>query len=205
MLRRATDANAVGFTVNGVPLDRVTSFRYLGRELSFNNSDWPALFRQLQKARQRWGLLSRVLEHQGASIRAKGLFYKTIVMSVLLYGSETWVVTDTMLKVLESFHHRAARRLTGRMARRIQGVWVYPGLAKTMRKAGLFSIKEYIRRRQAHLEQHIALRPIHNLCTQAETRTGSASRVLRWWQQDHNAPEPLEASGSDSDTTNNGG
>ena len=40
---------------------------------------------------------------------------------VLLYGSEIWVVTGVMLKVLEGFHHRATRRITGMMATRGAG------------------------------------------------------------------------------------
>ena len=32
--------------------------------------------------------------------------YKAVVQMVLLYGIESWVVTDTMLKVLGGFHHQ---------------------------------------------------------------------------------------------------
>ena len=39
--------------------------------------------------------------------------YGPVVRTVLLYGSESWVVTGAMLKVLEGFHHWAARQITG--------------------------------------------------------------------------------------------
>ena len=32
---------------------------------------------------------------------------------VLFYGSESWVVTGEILKVLEGFHHWVDRRITG--------------------------------------------------------------------------------------------
>ena len=43
--------------------------------------------------------------------------YKVVAQSVLLYGSESWVVTGEMLKVLTEFHHRATQQLTGMTAK----------------------------------------------------------------------------------------
>lgn len=182
------------FTLNGIPLERVRSFKYLGRILTDTNSDWPSLYHNLLKARRRWALVSRILEKEGASVRARGMFYKSIVQSILLFGSETWTVTGAMLKVLDSFHHRIARRITGKMARRSpDGEWVYPPLQEALQEAGLYSMQEYIRRRQRTVEQYIAVRPIHTLCRETTPRTGS-SKFLRWWDQDHSAtPEMIAA------------
>ena len=47
-------------------------------------------------------------------------------------------------------------------------------------------MKECIRRRQATITEFTAIRTIFELCTEAEMM-GGASRVLRWWQQDHSA------------------
>ena len=38
---------------------------------------------------------------------------KAVVQTVLLYWSEIWVVTDAMMTVLNGFHHRIARRISG--------------------------------------------------------------------------------------------
>ncbi len=46
-------------------------------------------------------MVSKVLDKQGASMRCRGLFYKAVVQSVLLYGCETWVVKEGMLKVFQ--------------------------------------------------------------------------------------------------------
>ena len=54
----------------------------------------------------------KVLEKRGATVRARGMMYKAVAKLVILYGSESWVVTGVMLKVLEGFHHRAARQFT---------------------------------------------------------------------------------------------
>ena len=52
------------------------------------------------------------------------MMYKAVAQSVLLYGSEGWVVTGAMLKILEGFHHRAASQITGMTATRgADGEW----------------------------------------------------------------------------------
>ena len=49
----------------------------------------------------------------GATVRDRGEMYKAVAQLVLLYGSDSWVVTGEMLKVREEFHHRAVRQITG--------------------------------------------------------------------------------------------
>ena len=66
-------------------------------------------------------MLARVLDSIGATMRYRGEMYKTVAHSVLLYGSESWVVTGEMLKVLTGFHHQAERRITGIKAKRGAG------------------------------------------------------------------------------------
>jgi hypothetical protein len=105
------------FTVNGSPLEAVPSFLYLGRWLSHDDSDWFVVIRNIQKAHTRWGMISRLLSRQGASPRIMSVFYKTIVQSVLLYGSETWVLTSRLRNLLSSFHHHCARFIARR--------WIY--------------------------------------------------------------------------------
>jgi hypothetical protein len=71
----ARKANGVVFTVRGIPLNSVKSFFYLGRELSY-----------------RWTFISLVLTREGVSPRVSSMFYKSVVQTVLLYGSENWVL-----------------------------------------------------------------------------------------------------------------
>ena len=198
-LQQQYEANQVVINVNGTPLEKVGTFVYLGRPIAYNNSDWPAIHRNLKRAQQRWGMVSRVLERTGASPRVRGMFYKAVVQAVLLYGCESWVITDSMRKVLEGFHHRIARRISGLVAQRIgDNQWEYPPIADALEAAGLWTMKEYIRRRQATVEQYIATRPIYQLCTTAETQPGT-SRFMRWWQQDHSEDQDEEVEdGGDS-------
>ena len=123
---RAHRAQAVTFQACNAQLEVVPSFKYLGRYFTTTDSDWPAVYKNLKKAREKWAMVSKVLMREGASPRVSGLFYKVVVQSVLLYGSESWVVTPAMLKVLSSFHHQVACQITNRMARKVNGNWYYP-------------------------------------------------------------------------------
>ena len=48
------------------------------------------------------------------------MFYQAVVAAVLLYGSETWCLTDTARRPLDGFHVEAARRITGKMPRKVR-------------------------------------------------------------------------------------
>ena len=54
------------FTAYGEKLRRVDRFKYLGRMLSYNDSDTPAVRRNLQRARAAWGQLSVVITKEEA-------------------------------------------------------------------------------------------------------------------------------------------
>jgi len=179
----ARRAQGQTFTACDVQLETVTSFRYLGRIITSTDDDWPALYRNLTKARKRWGMVSRVLVRDGASPRAMAMFYKAVVQSVLLYGSETWVLTDRMLKTLTGFHHRAARRITGMVAYRAPGgEWVYPPIDEVLKEAGMYTMEHYISKRRNRLVTYVATRPIYDLCCDAVRPSGSPNRMF-WWDQ----------------------
>jgi hypothetical protein len=134
------------FSIQNQPIETVTSFRYIGRIITSSNSDWEAAKFNLHKARTRWMNISRILTRTSASPRISSLFYKATIQTVLLYGSETWVINDEILHLLLSFHHSIARRLTGRFPRPIPGTnkWTHPSIQETLRQASLFPIEEYL-------------------------------------------------------------
>ena len=53
-------------------------------------------------------MVAMVLERTVEIVRVQGAMYKSVTQLVLFYGSEIWVVTGGVLKVLKGFHHRAA-------------------------------------------------------------------------------------------------
>ena len=95
--------------------------------MTAGDDDWPAVAENLAKVRRSWGRLQMILGREGATVRISGAFFKAVVQQVLLFGAETWVVTPCMEQALSGFLHGAARRLTGRQARRGKNsAWHYP-------------------------------------------------------------------------------
>jgi hypothetical protein len=90
-------------------LERVETFKYLGRLLAYNDNDSRAMQSNLKKARKSWAWVSCVLRTENASPKVSGVFYKATVQAVLLFGNETWKLSPLNLKGLEGFHIRAAR------------------------------------------------------------------------------------------------
>ena len=88
----------------------------MGRTVAFNNRDWADLYQNLQKARRWWGVVVNLLMRMEETVRARVILYKAVVQTLLLYGRNIWLVTVSMLKVLEGFHHRVARRISGKTA-----------------------------------------------------------------------------------------
>ena len=120
---------------------------------------------------------------------------------MLLFRAETWLVTPKIERALIGFLHRAARRLTGRQARRAKnGDWYYPSLEGAMREAVLTDIRKSIANRQNTVAQYIAKRPLLDLCEGARAREG-ARVTMRWWDQADIDWETAKANGVDQDST----
>ena len=118
----------------------------------------------IRKAQVSWGRLARVLGREGADPKVSRSFYTDVTQQVLLFGSETWVLTRKMESSLDAFKGKVAMRLTGRHPRRQRdGRWFYPSLAGAMKEAGIVQIQTLILRRQNTVAQFIATRPILGL------------------------------------------
>ena len=88
------------------------------------NNDRPSLIFNLQKSWNIWYHLLIILGRKGADPITSGCFYLELVLSVLLFGAETWVVNPQIGRLLGSFYHRVTRRLTGIQPWiRTYGIW----------------------------------------------------------------------------------
>jgi hypothetical protein len=62
------------FMLSGTPIERVTPFRYLGKQTASCDDDWHDLYLNLRKPRAKWTAISRVLIHDGANKQTSGMF-----------------------------------------------------------------------------------------------------------------------------------
>jgi hypothetical protein len=79
--------------VCGNVLKRVEVYKYLGRLMAQDNNDIQAIWAQIQKARATWARVGQILQNKNASPFVAARFYQAIVQAILLYSSETWVIS----------------------------------------------------------------------------------------------------------------
>ena len=83
-------------------------------ERSYKN--WPSVMRNIMKSRHVWGRLGKLLRREGEEPTVSEKFYREVVQAVLLFGAETWVLTETMMQWLEGAHVILLRQVTRKHA-----------------------------------------------------------------------------------------
>ena len=132
------------FTVHGDVLNQVEVFKYLGCLLAQNDNDVQAVWQQIRKARGIWVWVSHVLRGDNATTGVAAKFYKAVVQSVLLYGSETWNLTQTVFARLEGFHIHAAYGMVWKHkpCKGLFGIWRYPLTEDVFKECDLHPVKD---------------------------------------------------------------
>ena len=154
----------------------------MGRILDEDEDDKHASSPQLTKARTKWNQIGQVLRSEGMKPRAMGYFYKTIVQAILLYGSETWVVSDAHLQQFRSFHSRVSRHIAGCHIRPLEdGSWYCPPTVDVLEDAGLQTVEEYIRRRRQTVRSFTRHRPLYEACRRSKALATNINKAV-WWK-----------------------
>jgi hypothetical protein len=173
----------VVFYVDGTPIDNVTEYKYLGRIMSADDQDTAAVSFNIKKASKAWFQMYRVLSRQTADPRVMARFYLAVVQAKLLYGSETWVLSQSLLRRLETFHARCARTLAHRHIHpNPDGTWEHPPTDEVLERCGLSPISTYIAKRKTRLLESYATTEsqLYTICI-ASTPVGSGSHRQMWW------------------------
>ena len=93
------------------------------------DDDWKEVVGEIQKSRKIWALLSIIMVRDGASTRVSGIFSKTVVHAVLIFGSDTWVTTTCIGRALGEFQNSVAQSITVMHPQQLlDGIWYYPPL-----------------------------------------------------------------------------
>ena len=101
-------------SVNGQRLSVVDKFTYLGSTLSRTVTIDDEVNNRLAKASAAFGRLRKnVWARRGISTETKIKVYKAVVLTTLLYGSESWTVHKRHAKKLNHFHTICLRKLLG--------------------------------------------------------------------------------------------
>lgn len=103
--------NPIPITAYGVDLEQVDNITYLGSNI---NNDWDMskeIKQRIEKARSVFYRMKKVLCSRNINIELKLRLTRCYIFSTLLYGAESWTLTETLLKKLQAFEMWVYRRL----------------------------------------------------------------------------------------------
>ena len=184
-------AKNVKFYIHGKEINTVQSFKYLGRIISNKDNDLEALENQLKKARMTWGRIGKVIKKKtNGNPKIMSIVYKVVIQSVLLYGSESWVLDTQAMVKFRSFHRRCARYITGRHINLVGEEWEYPSSIETLEEADLLTIEESIRQRKETILGFAETLPILQECIDVSNMTKN-NRTLTWWKKEEKMNEKI--------------
>jgi Reverse transcriptase (RNA-dependent DNA polymerase)/Domain of unknown function (DUF6451) len=99
--------------VNGEEIERVADFTYLGANVSTDGGCQKDVEQRISKARCSFARLKNVWRAKNMDLKLKLKIFDACVKSVLLYGCETWFVTNTIESKLQTFVNRCLRNILG--------------------------------------------------------------------------------------------
>ena len=95
----------------GEDIEDVEEFLYLGSIMSTDGSSDAEVKARLAKARHSFRTLRNFWKNGNISQNTKLRIFKTNVLSTLLYGAESWKITETVLRKLEVFQRKCLRSI----------------------------------------------------------------------------------------------
>ena len=97
--------------MDGMLLEDVKNFKYLGTTLKSGVSSDNELLIRLATATSAMIRLNVIWTSKNISFKIKFNLYRSLVLSILLYGSETWTLMLNEEKKISAFENKAHRRL----------------------------------------------------------------------------------------------
>lgn len=111
LMRLNAGLNDPPLLLGGEPIDDVESFCYLGCIIAKDGGASMCAENRIKKARQAFGMLNGLWRTSHLTMNLKMRFFRSNVLSVLLYGSETWKTTPSITQSLQVFVNKCLRRI----------------------------------------------------------------------------------------------
>jgi len=103
--------------------ERVEGFKYLGTTLTFQNSIAEEIKSRLRSGNACYHSMQNLLSSRLLSKNLKIKLYRTIILSVVLHGCETWSLTLREERKLRVFENMVLRRIFGPRREEVTGEW----------------------------------------------------------------------------------
>lgn len=112
-LMRINAANQEPIRLNNIAIEEVQNFSYLGSVMATDGGTTEDIQNRMMKARAAYGGLNKIWRCGILSTNTKLQIFRACVMSVLLYGSETWKYSERVFGRAQAFLNKCLRRLLG--------------------------------------------------------------------------------------------
>jgi len=109
--------------IDNSSIESVEEFKYLGTALTNQNSIQEEIKSRLKSGNACYYLVQNLLSSRLQSKNLKIKIYRTIILPVVLYGCETWLLTLREERRLRVFENRVLRRLFGPKRDEVTGEW----------------------------------------------------------------------------------
>ena len=103
--------------------ERVEEFKYLGTTLTNQNSIQEEIKSRLKSGNACYYSVQNLLSSRLLSRNLKIKIYRTIILPVVLYGCETWLLTLREDRKLRAFKNRVLRRIFVPRRGKLIGEW----------------------------------------------------------------------------------
>ena len=113
VLVNSTTGSTAQIFMNGEELEEVDSFKYLGATLTKDGRSTTEIKARLAMATAAMAKLIKFWRSNSLSFQTKLRLFKSLVMSILLYGCESWTMTAETTWMIETFETKSFRRLLG--------------------------------------------------------------------------------------------
>ena len=144
--------------MGGDSISYVESFVYLGSLITPDTRSSPDIQRRIANAAKAFGCLLPVFRDTSLTVATKRHLYTACVLSVLLYGAESWAPLRHDLDLLDNFHHRCIRSILC-VSRRQQWEEKISSATLRARWGDTTPVSDLVRRRRLEWLGHVARMP----------------------------------------------
>ena len=110
MVNSTNDKHAV-ISMNGELLEEVNSFTYLGASLAKDGTSTAEVLKRIAMATSAMARLATLWKTDSIGFAVKYKMYKVLVVSILLYGCETWTLLAETERRIQTFENKCLRKL----------------------------------------------------------------------------------------------